>query len=188
VLSEAVREKLEAAGRRGVQIDLLTNSPASTDSALTQAFFLRQWPSLLARIPNMRIFVFAGAHKLHAKTGFADNQVAAIGSFNLDIISSDINGEAIALTRSPAIVRELEQAFRNDMADPANNVLEYTIQRDAQGRPVLRNGEPIITFGPANHVSPNVMRFYNFASDAAEYATRRMPQLSPLTESQPTGH
>lgn len=185
VLSEAVRAKLEAAGRRGVRIDLLTNSPASTDSAVTQAFFLKEWPSLLARIPNLHIYVFAGSHKLHAKSAFADEKVAAIGSFNLDIISSDINGEAIALTRSPSVVRQLEQAFRNDMADPANNVLEYTIQRDAEGKPVLRNGEPIVTFGPENHVSPSAMHFYRAMSAVADYAAKRMPQLSPLTESEP---
>lgn len=188
VLSERVREKLEAAGKRGVRIDLLTNSPASTDSAVTQAFFLRQWPGLLARIPNLHIYVFAGEHKLHAKSGFADDRVGMVGSFNLDILSSDINGEAIGITRSPAVVRELANAFHRDMVDPKNNVLEYTIKRDAEGKPILRNGEPIVEFGPENHVSPNAMRFYRAMSSVADYATKRMPQLSPLTESQPISH
>lgn len=184
-LSEAVREKLEAAGRRGVRIDLLTNSPGTAEGAASQAFFYNEWPKLLARIPNLHIYVFAGERGLHAKTGVADGEIASIGSFNLDIISSDINGEVIALTRSKALARDLEASFRADMKDPRNGVLEYTIVRDAQGNPVLRNGEPIIAFGPENHITPTQSFISRTIAEIADYAAKHLPQLSPLTESQP---
>ena len=47
---EAVDVLAEAAGR-GVRITILTNSPLSSDNAMSQGVFLEQWPELLARVP-----------------------------------------------------------------------------------------------------------------------------------------
>lgn len=32
-------------------------------------------------------------------------------------------------------------------------MVEYTIQRDEAGRPVLKDGKPVVTFGPNDHMS-----------------------------------
>ncbi len=49
VLTPVALSALEDASRRGVKITVLTNSPVSSDSAPTQAAFLKQWPIFLAR-------------------------------------------------------------------------------------------------------------------------------------------
>lgn len=153
VLTSKAVQALEAAGNRGVTIDLLTNSPDSSDSVLTQAFFLEDWPRILARIPNMRIFVLTGEQKLHAKVATADDVVSVVGSYNLDLLSEQVNGEVAALTWSEALAKDIRKSFENDLRNPAHRVVEYTIQRDELGRPILDDGEPIVTFGPENHMS-----------------------------------
>ena len=75
VLSEEGIALLADAGRRGVAITVLTNSPVSSDNALSQAFFLEQWPDLLARVPGMRLFVGGSPHTLHGKSAVFDDQV-----------------------------------------------------------------------------------------------------------------
>ena len=61
----------EAAGR-GVRITILTNSPLSSDNAMSQAVFLEQWPELLARLPGARLFVTGDRHNLHGKLAVFD--------------------------------------------------------------------------------------------------------------------
>ena len=68
VLTEDMMVGLERAAARGVQIDIITNSPLSTDSDVTQAFFLEDWPYILARCSTARIFVATGERKFHAKS------------------------------------------------------------------------------------------------------------------------
>jgi phosphatidylserine/phosphatidylglycerophosphate/cardiolipin synthase-like enzyme len=158
VLSERVRRALEAAGRRGVRITILTDSPTTADSPLTAAFFMRAWPRLMARVPHLRVFVFTGDQRIHAKTLVADGEVGLIGSSNLDLLSSEINGEIMEAIHSPGAARRLEQQFERDRRDPRNAVVEYTIRRDRRGRPVLRDGQPIVTFGPEHHVARGRLR------------------------------
>ncbi|MCB9652027.1 MAG: phosphatidylserine/phosphatidylglycerophosphate/cardiolipin synthase family protein [Deltaproteobacteria bacterium] len=153
VLTKHAVAALEAAGKRGVHIDLLTNSPDSTDSLLTQAFFLEDWPRILARVPNMRIFTLTGEQKLHAKVATADDKVSVVGSYNLDLLSEQVNGEIAAASWSPGLARDIRKSFDADKANPAHKVVEYTIQRDEAGRPVLKDGKPVVTFGPNDHMS-----------------------------------
>lgn len=152
VLTPGAVAALERASARGVKIDLYTNSPASTDSVLTQAFFLEDWPRLLARIPNLRIFAHTGEQKLHAKTALADGEIALVSSVNLDLLSEKINGEIAALAHSKKLTARLAESYAADAANPAHGLVEYRIERDAQGRPVIRDGEPVVAYGPRDHV------------------------------------
>ena len=153
VLTERVRRALEAAGRRGVRITLLTDSPSTADNPLYAAFFMREWPRLMARVPNLRVFVLTGDQRMHAKTMVVDGEVGLVGSSNMDLLSTEVNGEIMEAIHSPATARRLEQQFERDRADPRNGVVEYTILRDRSGRPLLRDGQPVVTFGPEHHVS-----------------------------------
>lgn len=158
VVSERVRRALADAGRRGVKITLLTDSPNTADNPLATAFFMRQWPRLLASIPNMRVFVLNGDMRMHAKTIVADGEVALIGSANMDLLSSEINGEIVEVMHSRPAAERLEQQFQRDMRDPRHRIVEYTIARDRDGRPVMRDGDPVVTFGPEHHVPPAKLR------------------------------
>lgn len=86
---------LEEAARCGVAITIVTNSPVSSDNALSQAFFLEQWPELLARMPTMRLFV-AGRANLHTKAVTFDGQIGMVGTCNLDPLSMAFNSEVMA--------------------------------------------------------------------------------------------
>lgn len=179
VMTEDMLKSLEDASKRGVKIDVLTNSPDSSDSVLTQAFFLSDWPKILARVPTMRLFVFTGEQKLHAKTMVADDEIAAVGSYNLDLLSSMVNGELMLAAKSRPLARELGTAFANDLADPAQAVREYTIARNADGTPKLVDGKPIVTSGPEDHMSGWKKVQYAVLSRLAQLA-KRLPFLSPL--------
>ncbi|MCK6431375.1 MAG: phospholipase D-like domain-containing protein, partial [Burkholderiaceae bacterium] len=180
VLTNDAIAALKAAGERGVKIELVTNSPASSDSALTQAFFLEDWPKLLATIPNLRIFTFTGQQKLHAKVAAADDEIAAVTSFNLDLLSAKSNGEIGVAAYSRGLTKDLRDAVARDFADPAQKVVEYTIQRDAAGKPVLDDkGDPIVTFGAEHHVSPKLWNKYKALRWIVRHA-RQLPAFEPI--------
>ena len=192
VLTDSLIDALREAGNRGVEIWLGTNSPASTDSAVTQAFFLEDWPKLEATIPNLHIFTATGERKLHAKTAVFDDVVSVVGSFNLDFLSQQVNSEIAAVVWSPDFAQDLMVAKMRDHADPANAVVEYTIKRDEDGTPVRSDGKPVldaagqlinepeVTYGPDNHMSAETMEKYEAKRNRWNFLRKVLPQLQPL--------
>lgn len=176
MMTKGALEALKAAGERGVKIHLLTNSPDSSDSVITQAFFLEDWPKLLAAIPNLRIYACTGEQKLHAKTAMADDQLSLVSSYNLDLLSEQVNGEIGVLTWSEALAKDLHRSFEADLASPLHRVKEYTIARDGAGRPALKDGQPVVTFGPEDHVSVGKMGLYSML----RWVTRQLRKLPAL--------
>jgi len=151
VLTPVAERALEEAAGRGVQITVLTNSPASSDSPPTQAAFLQQWPTFLAKVPTARLFVVAEPRLMHAKVSLIDGVVSFVGSYNLDPLSAYINGEVVGVIWGETQARSLRRAIDDILAGGPGRVVEYTIQRDADGRAVLKDGRPIVTFGPDDH-------------------------------------
>lgn len=178
VLTKAAIAALERASARGVKIELYTNSPASTDSVLTQAFFLEDWPRLLARIPNLRIFVHTGEQKLHAKTALADDEIGLVSSVNLDLLSEKINGEIAMLAHSRGLTHKLAQSYATDVANPAHGIREYRIERNPDGSPIIRDGEPVIAFGPRDHVGG----FKMFQLGVLQWLVRQARKLPLLSD------
>lgn len=152
VLSDEAVRVLTLLGERGVKIDILTNSPISSDNAISQAFFLEQWPEMLARVPGLRIFVSGKTHTVHTKLAVFDERVSLIGTYNLDPVSMAINSEIMAAVWSHKFARRAAAHPRELLAKGEPLVYEYKIQRDATGRAVRgTDGKPIVTFGPKNH-------------------------------------
>ncbi|MBI5549266.1 MAG: phosphatidylserine/phosphatidylglycerophosphate/cardiolipin synthase family protein [Deltaproteobacteria bacterium] len=164
VLTEDMLKSLESASARGVKIEIITNSPLSTDSKETQAFFLEDWPSILARCPTAKILVATGERKVHAKSAVIDGEESFVSTYNLDLLSGYVNSEVGAIVKSKEVATDLLAAFAADKADPTNGFIEYKIQRDANGKPALKDGKPVVEFGPEDHLSPEMI---------AEYAKRR---------------
>lgn len=191
-LSEDMIKGLREAGKRGVQIVLGTNSPASTDSDVTQAFFLRDWPRLSATIPNLTILCATGERKLHAKTAVIDEQVSLVTTYNLDFISQHTNSEVGSVTWSKDFAQEAIQGFLKDAADPHNGVVEYKILRDKEGKPVRSDGKPVlddqgnlinepeILYGPANHLDPATLTKYATKVHRWDFLRKFIPQLDPV--------
>ncbi len=155
LLTERGLRALEQASARGVSITVLTNSPASSDSPPTQAAFLLQWPHLLARAPTARLFVAAEGRLMHAKVGIIDEQIAFVGSYNLDPLSAGVNGEVVGALWSTGVARQVGGLIDQRIDTGKPGVVEYRIQKTPDGKPVEKNGKPVIAWGPDDHCTPD---------------------------------
>lgn len=178
-LTERAIAALEAASKRGVQIFLETNGPSSGNSKVILGCFLDDWARLQVRIPTLRIYVTDGKQKVHAKAIAIDGKVAAVTSYNLDLLSEQINGEIATIVKSRQIAQGIEASFFQDRRDPAQRVLEYRIKRDGAGRPILSGGEPVVEFGPEHHLSPGRWLMYR-AFTGLMRQVRKIPKLSSM--------
>lgn len=116
VLTDRMFNALRRAGRRGIPIKMHTNSPASTDSLATQAMFYADWKKIFAEIPNIRIFVYKGSNKLHAKNWVFDHKIGVVGTYNLDYLSEEVNSEVVAAVKSAEFSNQLRSEIFNDIA------------------------------------------------------------------------
>lgn len=137
--TQEVVEAMKRAAARGVEIRFHTNSPASSHSAFTQAFFVRDWWKLLRDIPTLRIFVFTGDVKVHSKLIVVDDTIASVSSYNMDCMSEQINSEIMALVHAPSFARRTRLKIEEDI----QNSVEYRISVDANGEvQKLRGPDP----------------------------------------------
>ncbi|MCO5167388.1 MAG: phosphatidylserine/phosphatidylglycerophosphate/cardiolipin synthase family protein [Planctomycetes bacterium] len=156
VLSDAAVEELAAAGARGVRITIITNSPTSSDNAVSQAFFMEQWPELLARVPNLRLFVRGDRHNVHGKTATFDGRVAVVSTYNLDPVSMYVNGEVAVVAWSRRLAARVAEPVEAWIAAGPPQTHEYLIARDAEGRALRgHDGAPVVLFGPRDHSDPD---------------------------------
>ena len=116
VLSEEAVAALTDAATRGVAITILTNSPVSSDNALSQAFFLEQWPTLLAKVPGLRLYVRGEPSTLHGKSTVFDGRLATVGTYNLDPTSGRLNSEVVAVAWSDPFADEVARGPRRMIA------------------------------------------------------------------------
>ena len=151
VLTEAAEAAIKRASDRGVRVILQTNSPMSTDSLLTQAMFIGDWKKILKTMPNVRIYGYKLASKLHSKVFVFDRKVAVIGSYNMDYVSEKINSEIVAVVKSPSFAQRVALKIMQDV----KNSHEYKIR-------VGRDGKVETVFGPESHSDPKVMNRLNW--------------------------
>lgn len=89
--TESELQTLEKIASSGVKIKIVTNSLASTDTALVHAAFL----TIKKRLINLgaELHLYKGPEILHCKGVVIDGKVSMIGSFNFDRRSANINRE-----------------------------------------------------------------------------------------------
>lgn len=152
ILSRAAVSILERAAARGVRITILTNSPISSDNALSQALFLEQWPEVMARVRTLRLFVAGGMRNIHGKIGVIDEQVALVGTYNMEPFSMTCSSELMAAVWSARFSRLLLEQPKRLLAEGPPLVFEYRIALDARGRPKRNEqGKVIVAFGREDH-------------------------------------
>lgn len=146
----------------GVEVHVLTNSPMSSDSAATQAFFIEHWPELEARAPNLRVFAVKKAGRLmHAKRAVFDDDLVMVGTYNLDPLSRAVNSEIALVVKSPGYAAMVREEF--DSLTTSNEVAEYLIERDHDGVALRwpegheRAGRVKVKYGPDDHCPPETM-------------------------------
>lgn len=154
VLGESLTSALAEAERRGVRITVLTNSPLSSDNAVSQALFLDQWPALLSRVKTLRLFVIGGEDTLHTKVMLFDRSVTLVGTYNLDPTAMRMSSELMVGLWSKPINRLFRQQItrRIDAGEPS--VFRYRIKLQSDGTAALdEHGKPIVAFGPQDHLT-----------------------------------
>lgn len=185
LLQNALKAFIEA-GRNGVHTTILTNSPVSTDSLVTQAYFLQQWPQMVAQVENLEIHVMNGEQKLHAKVAVFDGVLSLVGTYNMDLISGRINSEVLAAIWSQDFAARKKAAIVADLESPANDTQEYTIARDASGAPLYDGCVPRVAFGPEQHIDPGELsRIKQGTLDYLEGMARRRQDLKALGDLMP---
>jgi cardiolipin synthase C len=156
VLTPQTLEALEEAARRGVAIDVITNSAMSTDNPMSASLLLDTWPELMARVPTMRMFVKSDRPTLHAKRAVFDDSLTLIGSYNLDPLSAYVMSETIVAVWSRGFNAQTRDEMERRLA--GGNMLEYKIAHDEHGnaRRYARGhglaGQVIVEYGPRDHV------------------------------------
>jgi cardiolipin synthase C len=134
ITTELSQQLFLAAIQRGVHINILTNSLSSTDNLEAFSGYQRDREKLLNIGINVyefrpdaaiRFKIMTGALQkkinyapifgLHAKSIVIDNEIAVIGTFNLDPRSANLNTECVAIIYDPKIAGNLFNAMEEDM-------------------------------------------------------------------------
>jgi putative cardiolipin synthase len=152
----------------------------SHPNAISQAFFLEQWPEVMAHVPSLHLYVAGDTHNLHSKLGAVDNQVGLVGTYNLDPTSMAVLSELMAVIWSVPFTERLLDKPRRMIASGPPLVYEYRIARDKAGRAIRdENGRVVVAFGPKDHSSPDqwkaVERYWKLLR-----TVEKLPGASPL--------
>ncbi|HNY09964.1 MAG TPA: phosphatidylserine/phosphatidylglycerophosphate/cardiolipin synthase family protein [Candidatus Wallbacteria bacterium] len=150
VLTPEARAAIKEASDRGISVIIHTNSPVSSDSLLTQAFFLEDWDKILKDMPNVKLYAFKGERKLHSKTFVFDREITVIGTYNMDYVSEQINSEVVAAVKST----DFAQRTALRIAEDIKQSVEYKITVNADGS-VTKD------FSPETHSSPEKIKTLN---------------------------
>jgi len=138
VTTEISQQLFREAVKRGVEVKILTNSLSSTDNLEAFSGYQREREKLIQS--GVKIYEFKpdaairykimkGALQkkinytprfgLHAKSMVVDQEIAVIGTFNLDPRSANLNTECIAIIHNTIIAKNLFQAMIAD-SQPEN--------------------------------------------------------------------
>jgi phosphatidylserine/phosphatidylglycerophosphate/cardiolipin synthase-like enzyme len=141
VLTAKLKQALIGACERNVDITLMTMSPLNTDILLSQAAFNKEWPELLALCGTMRIFVSLGPEKVHEKVATIDDEIALVGSFNLDSLSEFHNADNFVLVEST----ELNMLIKSNIEEYISiNTQEYKlVNGQAVGPELLKDQDKV---------------------------------------------
>lgn len=109
-----MRKHLKAAVARGVSVKVLTNSLESTDAWWMYYASINYYKELIGA--GIEIHQYMGTETMHAKTMLIDDELAVVGSYNLDPRSAVDNSESILLIHEGEAVGQLRQAMDVDFA------------------------------------------------------------------------
>jgi len=105
-LEKEIFDALKDAVKRGVKVEILTNSYKTSDVKLVANIFATQVP--LIKKAGISILEFQGEESLHSKLMLVDGSKAYVGSFNLDPRSRALNTETgVYITNAPEFIADL---------------------------------------------------------------------------------
>ena len=131
VLPNPKMPTLRALRERGVQLRVLTNSLGSTDEVPTNAHYANARPEMVdLGVELYEVKPYAASRALyiarpatskarltlHGKATVFDRKTVAIGSFNLDPRSRNLDTEIVFVVQSPQLAAQVLDAFAPDFA------------------------------------------------------------------------
>jgi len=108
--SKSIMDALLISGKSGVHVKLLV--PGQSDSKLVNAAACSYYADLLKS--GVEIYRYQKGF-VHAKTMVIDNEIAIVGTANMDVRSFDLNFEVNAIVYDEEITNELRTAFYKDL-------------------------------------------------------------------------
>ncbi len=125
IMTKELKAVLQNAIDRGVKVRILTNSLKSTDGLFPQAGYIGQRRKIVRM--GVELYEFNSDESFHAKSMVIDNEIAAIGSFNFDPRSQNLNTETMAIIRDPKAAALLSQSM--------DETLKVAYKIDQSGKP-----------------------------------------------------
>ena len=104
VLSPAMRETLSGIAAR-VPVTLMINAVENGDNFVASSDYLYHKPEVLST--GVRLMEYAGGDSYHGKSMAIDDDIAIIGSYNLDLRSTYVDTELMLVIRSRAVNAQL---------------------------------------------------------------------------------
>jgi cardiolipin synthase len=98
---QRLRRHLKAARARGVEVTIITNSKDSNDEDSMWYAAANFTEELTAA--GLAVCEWRGTETNHAKTMIVDDEIAVIGSYNLDPRSATTNSESLAVVRGASV-------------------------------------------------------------------------------------
>lgn len=129
VPDEAIYTALRSAAHRGIDVRLLVSR--RSDSRLVQAAVRSYYEDWIAA--GIKVYEYQPA-MLHAKNMVVDDELAVVGTANLDNRSFRLNFEIVAAIYDPAAVAELAATFEHDFAGAKPVTAKQMEQRTWLGR------------------------------------------------------
>lgn len=106
---------LKDTARRGVRVEILVNSPLSTDDNIYTVIGMLDAATELTQA-GVKIYFWGTTATLHRKVGIVDGKWGYVGSDNLDSRGQEYNSESVIFTDDRQVLAELEQEFALDRA------------------------------------------------------------------------
>jgi len=145
ILFPALKNELQAAAQRGVQVRVLTNSGESVDEPVVSIPILRSVSEFIKLADmgarNAQTYTKKGV-TLHSKFMVVDSMYSMIMSYNLHPRSERVEGEMAVLVRDAKFAENMHRVFEQDIApDKANQLKtmqDLKMPKSAVSIPTLR--------------------------------------------------
>ena len=123
-----LRRGLAGVLARGVRVQILTNSLATTDNLWAQAGYVGMRKRLVRM--GIELWEYEGPESIHTKAGVLDRKTSIVGSFNLDPRSANLNTEVAVVLDSTPLALEVEN-FLDSHLERAHRIDTRGDLRDA---------------------------------------------------------
>ncbi|MBA2665167.1 MAG: phosphatidylserine/phosphatidylglycerophosphate/cardiolipin synthase family protein [Bradymonadaceae bacterium] len=137
-----LRKHLRAAAARGVTVNVLTNSKNSTDAWWMYYASLNFYIEMLDA--GINIHEYSGTETMHSKVMLIDDELAVVGSFNLDPRSAIDNSEMLLLIRDGDAVGQLRRSMEADIANATTVVGKDIAMSELITAKAFRLVEPLL--------------------------------------------